>query len=66
MDNNLMKNIDETILLGVINEKLRIECDNLDDLVKTYELNLSQVEHRLTELGYEYDPLTNQFKSCDR
>ncbi|EKO3879833.1 DUF4250 domain-containing protein, partial [Vibrio metschnikovii] len=50
-------------LLGIVNEKLRLECDSLGELVSMYEMNEEHVVGKLQNLGFRYDPLTNQFKA---
>ncbi|ELR64816.1 hypothetical protein C942_01906 [Photobacterium marinum] len=58
---NLLK-MDGNIVLGIINEKLRLECDTIDDLVSRYELDSEELNNKMAELGYRYDPITNQFR----
>ncbi|MBG0755128.1 DUF4250 domain-containing protein [Vibrio cidicii] len=66
MDLSNVERLDSIILLGIVNEKLRLECDSFDDLISTYEMDVEQVIGKLDVLGYQYDPLTNQFKSYSR
>ncbi len=66
MDLTNLDKIDSTILLGIVNEKLRIECHSFEDLVRQYEVDAEQLTSKLDMLGYQYDPLTHQFKSCLR
>jgi len=63
MDLSIVRRLDSHILLGIINEKLRLECSSLDDLASTYELDIQYVAEKLSSVGYQYDPLTNQFKA---
>lgn len=63
MDLSNISRLDDAILLGIINEKLRLECDSLDELVSVYEMNEEHVVGKLSNLGFRYDPLTNQFRS---
>ncbi len=63
MDLSNVINVDNTILLGIINEKLRLECNSLDELVSTYEMDVDTLLGKLSIIGYQYDPLTNQFKA---
>ncbi|WP_299020238.1 DUF4250 domain-containing protein [uncultured Photobacterium sp.] len=58
---NLLK-MDGNIVLGIINEKLRLECDTIEELVSRYELDSDELNNKMEELGYRYDPITNQFK----
>ncbi|AKB03096.1 DUF4250 domain-containing protein [Vibrio metoecus] len=66
MDLSNIRNIDSVILLGIVNEKLRLECDSLDELISTYEMDIEHLVGKLDVLGYQYDPLTNQFKAYAR
>ncbi|PMH46626.1 hypothetical protein BCU68_00890 [Vibrio sp. 10N.286.49.B3] len=63
MDLSNVKGFDSTILLGIVNEKLRLECDSFDELVIAYEMDVEHVVGKFDVLGYQYDPLTNQFKA---
>ncbi len=66
MDLSNVRNFDSVILLGIVNEKLRLECDSLDELISTYEMDIEPLVGKLDVLGYQYDPLTNQFKAYAR
>ncbi len=66
MDMSNMTNLDSNILLGIVNEKLRIECNSFDELITVYEVDVDNLIGKLSTIGYQYDPLTNQFKNCDR
>ncbi|KLN64685.1 MULTISPECIES: DUF4250 domain-containing protein [Vibrio] len=66
MDLSNAASFDSIILLGIVNEKLRLECDSFEELVSMYEMDVEAVTGKLDILGYQYDPLTNQFKSYDR
>ncbi|EGR3962116.1 DUF4250 domain-containing protein [Vibrio cholerae] len=66
MDLSNVRNFDSVILLGIVNEKLRLECDSLDELISTYEMDMEHLVGKLDVLGYQYDPLTNQFKAYAR
>ncbi|GLO60768.1 hypothetical protein MACH09_12760 [Vibrio sp. MACH09] len=63
MDLSNIKRFDSSILLGIVNEKLRLECDSFDELIRRYEMDVDSLVDKLDTLGYQYDPLTNQFKS---
>ncbi len=63
MDLSNISRIDSPILLGIVNEKLRLECASFDELCRTYDMNSQAVEEKLDGLGYQYDPVTNQFKA---
>ncbi|MGC9459480.1 DUF4250 domain-containing protein [Vibrio genomosp. F10] len=66
MDLSNITRLDNAILLGIVNEKLRLECDSFDELVSTYEMDVESLIGKLDVLGYQYDPLTNQFKAYQR
>ncbi|OAN13763.1 hypothetical protein A3K86_14475 [Photobacterium jeanii] len=59
--NNLLK-MDGHIVLGIVNEKLRLECDSVDELTSRYELESEDLMDKMEQLGFHYDPITNQFK----
>ncbi|MFC5078043.1 hypothetical protein VTH8203_02936 [Vibrio thalassae] len=66
MDLSNVSRFDSIILLGIVNEKLRLECDSFGELVSRYEIDVEGVIGKLDMLGYQYDPLTNQFKAYQR
>ncbi|MGO2508088.1 MAG: DUF4250 domain-containing protein [Vibrio hibernica] len=66
MDLSNVKSIDSVILLGIVNEKLRLECDSFNELISMYEMDTEDLIGKLDVLGYQYDPLTNQFKAYSR
>ena len=63
MDISTLQSLDANILLGIINEKLRLECDGLEELLAYYDMSEEQLAGRLDQIGYHYDPLSNQFKA---
>ncbi len=63
MDVSTLQRLDANILLGIINEKLRLECHGLEELLAYYDMSESQLATRLQQIGYHYDPLSNQFKA---
>ncbi|MCJ8234733.1 DUF4250 domain-containing protein [Aeromonas veronii] len=63
MDISTLQCLDANILLGIINEKLRLECDGLEELLAYYNMSEEQLAGRLDQIGYHYDPLSNQFKA---
>jgi len=38
MDVSTLQRLDANILLGIINEKLRLECDGLEELLAYYDM----------------------------
>jgi len=55
--------LDSNMLLGIVNEKLRHSCATLDDLLYEVEIDEHELIDKMDEIGYHYDPLTNQFKA---
>ncbi len=39
MDLSNVKSLDSIILLGIVNEKLRLECDSFEELISMYEMD---------------------------
>ena len=62
MEISNLLNMDSNIVIGIINEKLRLECSSIDDLVSRYELDADELANKMDSLGYRYDPVSNQFK----
>lgn len=62
MEISNLLNMDANIVLGIVNERLRLECDTIDDLSSRYELDQEQLRQKMAALGYRYDPTSNQFK----
>ncbi|MBD8514891.1 DUF4250 domain-containing protein [Photobacterium sp. WH77] len=62
MEISNLLNMDANIVLGIVNERLRLECDTIDDLSSRYELDQEQLRQKMAALGYRYDPISNQFK----
>lgn len=58
---NLLK-MDGNIVLGIVNEKLRLECSSIDELISRYELDYDELNDKMESLGFRYDPISNQYK----
>lgn len=52
MDLSNVWNFDSVILLGIVNEKLCLECDSLDELISIYEMDIEYLVGKLDVLGY--------------
>lgn len=63
MNASYMLNLDANILLGIVNEKLRLECHSLEDLALTFGFEERSLARRLESIGYHYDVISNQFKA---
>ncbi|MGF1878603.1 DUF4250 domain-containing protein [Photobacterium frigidiphilum] len=59
--NNLLR-MDGNIVFSIINERLRLECDSVSELVSRYELDEAELIEKMDEYGFQYDPLSNQFR----
>lgn len=53
---------DPYMLLSFINMKLRDQYNSLDELCSSLDIDRKEIERRLSEVGYEYNPTVNQFK----
>lgn len=62
MEINNLLSMDGNIVIGIVNERLRLECNSMSDLVSRYELDEGDLIEKMAQLGYYYDPLTNQFR----
>lgn len=60
--NNLLK-MNSHIMFGIINERLRLECDSVEELVSRYELDEKLLANKMSVMGYQYDPISNQYKA---
>lgn len=61
MDLSNYSTMDPSMLLGIINMKLRNECSSIDDLAHSYDLDSDKLAQRLSTIGYHYDAAHNQF-----
>ena len=50
------------MLLGIVNEKLRLFCDDRQELYYDLDITPQLLERKLAQFGYQYDVLTNQYK----
>lgn len=62
MANYPIDQLDVNIMYGIVNEKLRLECDSFDEVLLEYELDKAQFEQKLDDAGFYYDPLANQLR----
>ena len=53
---------DPAILLSYINTKLRDEYPSLEELCKSLCIDCTDIQDKLSSLGYTYDPEKNRFK----
>ncbi|EAR56655.1 MULTISPECIES: DUF4250 domain-containing protein [Photobacterium] len=62
MEINNLLSMDGNIVIGIVNERLRLECSSMSELLSRYELDEGELTDKLAQLGYQYDPITNQFR----
>ena len=62
MDKTQLEIMDPFMVLSILNEKLRLECDSLTTLIERYELDSHWLISTMNNLGYHYDSISNQFK----
>lgn len=53
---------DPFMLYSMINMKLRDEYSSLNDLCASMDIDRKELEKRLSDAGFEYDPNQNQFR----
>lgn len=61
MDLSNYYTMDPSMLLGIVNMKLRHECSSIDDLATSYDMDCNRLQQRLSMIGYHYDAAHNQF-----
>ncbi|WP_066012973.1 DUF4250 domain-containing protein [Endozoicomonas atrinae] len=49
------------ILLGIVNEKLRLTCNSLDQLADEMDMSKQEIENQLHKIRFHYQPVNNQF-----
>ncbi|CAG8999316.1 MAG: hypothetical protein CENE_01290 [Candidatus Celerinatantimonas neptuna] len=54
-------NVDATVLLGMVNERLRNQHESLKQLAIFYSVNEDNITDKLSEIGYYYDESKQQF-----
>ncbi len=61
MDKDSLMKMDPYMLISILNMKLRDEFNNLEDLLKTYDLQGKDLLEKLLKVGYVYSKDNNQF-----
>ncbi len=49
------------VLLGIVNEKLRLTCHSLQQLSDELDMSQRDIERQLHKIRFHYQPLNNQF-----
>ena len=62
MEINNLLGMDTHIVIGIVNERLRLECHSMAELTSRYELSETELTEKMAQQGYYYDPRNNQFK----
>ena len=62
MTNDMIKNIDATMLLSIINTKLRDKYTSLDILCDDLEITKEYILNKLETIGYNYNETENRFR----
>jgi len=62
MNLSSFETMDAKLLPGLVNTALRNDCDDLNDLVRTHDLDREALEARMEELGYRYIESIRQFR----
>ncbi|WP_127478298.1 DUF4250 domain-containing protein [Sulfurivermis fontis] len=55
---------DPHLLYSLVNMKLRNEYEDLDDLLRSLDVDQEQVMRTLAAAGYVYDAALNQFRAA--
>ncbi|KXF81744.1 DUF4250 family protein [Enterovibrio coralii] len=62
MEIHNLEHLDNAIVYGIVNERLRLECASLDEFLLQFGLDHQTFQHKLDEMGCYYDPLVNQLR----
>ena len=62
MDKSVLETMDSYMLLSILNEQLRLECDSLTTLISRFELDTNWLISSMNQIGYHYHAVSNQFK----
>ncbi|WP_305460392.1 DUF4250 domain-containing protein [Photobacterium leiognathi] len=62
MDLAKFESMDPIMLMSIVNMKIRDEFQNLDELVKYYDIDRQKLIDKLTSAGFEYLPEAKQFR----
>ena len=63
MNLHAFETIHPDLLPGLVNTALRNDCDDLEDLCRTHDLDQEGLVARLGELGYRYVAEIRQFRN---
>ncbi|HEY9198013.1 MAG TPA: DUF4250 domain-containing protein [Gammaproteobacteria bacterium] len=60
-----VQRMDVNLLYSIVNMKLRNDYADLDDLVRSMDIDRAELETRLGEAGYLYSADVKQFRKLD-
>lgn len=58
-----LSNLPGEILVGIANEHLRLNCKDQQALYYDLDISSSQLEQKLSDAGFQYDALSNQYRA---
>lgn len=64
MNLHAFETIHPDLLPGLVNTALRNDCEDLEDLCRTHDLDQERLEARFKELGYRYVAEIRQFRKA--
>lgn len=56
------EDLDPQLLPGLLNTALRNQCEDLNDLLRTFDIDGERLEKRMEDLGYRYCEESRQFR----
>lgn len=62
MDLAKFETMDPIMLMSIVNMKIRDDFQDLDELVKFYEIDRQKLLDKLASAGFEYLPEAKQFR----
>ncbi|PKF49658.1 DUF4250 family protein [Enterovibrio nigricans] len=62
MEIHNLEHLDNAIVYGIVNERLRLECDSLDEFLLQFGLDSHSFQQKLDEMDCYYDPVINQLR----
>ncbi|ART79146.1 DUF4250 domain-containing protein [Oceanisphaera avium] len=62
MDMKQLQGMDTFMVLSILNEKLRLECDSLTTLIARFDLDSQWLISTMHSIDHQYDSVSNQFK----
>ncbi|MBE7216728.1 conserved protein of unknown function [Shewanella benthica] len=57
-----LADLSSDILIGIVNEHLRLTCEDKQALFYDLDIPGDQLEKKLKDAGYTYDSVSNQYR----